>query len=102
MSPKISFLTVAEQELIETVLYYNAQCPGLGFEFAAEVTHTLTRIAKYPLAWHKLSKRTHRCRTNRFPYGIIYQIKKDYIIIIAVMHLHRKPEVWQERIKKTV
>jgi toxin ParE1/3/4 len=100
MSPKICFLIAAEQELIETVQYYNSQCPGLGFEFAAEVTHTIVRIAEYPLAWHKLSARTRRCRTNRFPYGIIYQIKKDCIMIIAVMHLHRKPEIGQERIKK--
>lgn len=101
MSPKIKFLTTAEQEFIETVQHYNVQCPGLGFEFAAEVTPTLTRIVEYPLAWHQLSKRTHRCRTNRFPYGLIYQTKKDCIIIVAVMHLHRKPEIWQKRIKKT-
>lgn len=100
MSLKIRFLLAAEQELIETVGYYNFQSPGLGFEFAVEATHTLTRIAEYPLAWHKLSERTRRCRTNRFPYGIIYQIRKDCIMIIAVMHLHRKPETWQERIKK--
>ncbi len=100
MPPEIHFLIAAEQELIETVRYYNSQCPGLGFEFAAEVIHTLARIAKYPLAWYQLSARTHRCRTNRFPYGIIYQMRKDCIMIIAVMHLHRKSETWQKRIKK--
>ena len=100
-SLKIQFLAVAEQELIETVRYYNFQSPGLGFEFAAEVSRTLTRIAGYPLAWHQLSERTRRCRTNHFPYGIIYQIRKDCIMIIAVMHLQREPEAWQKRIKKT-
>lgn len=98
MFPKIKFLAAAEQEFIETVRYYNFQSPGLGFEFAAEVSHTLTRIAEYPLAWHQLSERTRRCRTSHFPYGIIYQIRKDFIMIISVMHLHRKPKTWQERI----
>jgi hypothetical protein len=97
---KISFLSAAEQEFIETVIYYNSQSEGLGFEFAAEVKYTLDRVIQYPLAWHKLSERTHRCRTNRFPYGVVYQIRRDCIMIIAVMHLHRKPKTWQSRIKK--
>lgn len=98
MLSKIKFLLAAEQEFIETVIYYNSQSEGLGFEFAAEVKYTIERIILYPLAWHKLSERTHRCRSNRFPYGIIYQIREDCIMIIAVMHLHRKPETWQSRI----
>ena len=102
MPPKIKFFSTAEQELVETIIYYNFQSEGLGFEFAAEVKYTLDRIIQYPLAWHKLSERTHRCRTDRFPYGIIYQIRKDYIMIIAVIHLHRKPKTWQERIEKLV
>jgi len=97
---RLQFLLAAEQEFIETVKYYNSQSEGLGFEFAAEVKHTIDRIIQYPLAWHKLSERTHRCRTNRFPYGVIYQTRKDCIMIIAIMHLHRKPETWQLRTRK--
>ena len=100
MMYRLQFLLAAEQEFIETVKYYNSQSEGLGFEFAAEVKHTIDRIIQYPLAWHKLSERTHRCRTNRFPYGVIYQTRKDCIMIIAIMHLHRKPETWQLRTRK--
>ncbi len=82
MSPEILFLITAEQELIEAVRYYNSESPGLGFEFAAEITYTLARIVEHPAAWHQISKRTCRCRTNRFPYGIIYQIRKDCIMLI--------------------
>jgi len=99
---RVRFLLAAEQEFIETVKYYNCQNAGLGFEFAAEVRYTLDRIIQYPIAWHKLSLRTRRCRTNRFPYGVIYQMREDRIMIIAIMHLHRKPETWLERIKKPV
>ncbi len=101
MPSEVRFLIAAEHELIETVWHYNSQRPGLGFEFAVEATRVIALIAKYPLAWHQLSERTRRCRTNHFPYGIIYQIRKDCIMIIAVMHLHRKPETWRGRIKKS-
>ena len=59
---KIGFLDVAEDELTEAIAYYNQQSEGLGYEFAAEVKRTISRIAKYPKAWHSLSKRTRRCR----------------------------------------
>ena len=72
---EIIFLSPARDELTEAIAYYNGQSEGLGYEFAAEVKKTLERIVQYPNAWFKLSNRTHRCRTNRFPYGITYQIR---------------------------
>jgi len=37
-------LACAEQELAEIVEYYNHQCPGLGYELAAEVKKGFKRI----------------------------------------------------------
>ena len=50
---KIKLLTCAEQEFLEAIDYYNNQCPGLGYEFAAEVTNTLERISTFPKAGQK-------------------------------------------------
>ncbi|MBN1998324.1 type II toxin-antitoxin system RelE/ParE family toxin [candidate division KSB1 bacterium] len=94
----IHFLEPAELELETTVDYYNQQSEGLGFEFAIEVKRTLERIIQFPNAWAPLSKRCRRCRVKRFPYGIIYQIRNDKILIIAVMHLHRHPDSWKTRL----
>lgn len=96
---KIEFLAPAEIELIDAISYYNMQSEGLGFEFAAEVKRTIERIIQYPEAWSKLSKRTRRCRTNRFPYGVIYQVTGETILIVAVMHLSRDPQMWKSRLK---
>jgi len=97
---KIEFLKVAEAELNDAIAFYNMQSEGLGFEFAAEIKRTLERIVLHPDAWMPISKRSRRCRTNRFPYAIIYQLKDETILIVAVMHLSRDPIKWKKRLKK--
>jgi len=95
----VSFLGPAEAELVDAVAYYNQQSEGLGYEFAAEVKRTMARIIQFPDAWPKLSERTCRCRTNRFPHGVIYQVRGDTILVVGVMHLHRHPETWRSRLR---
>lgn len=95
---KIIFLHPAKTKLTAVITYYNEQSEGLGYEFAAEVNRTLERIVQYPDAWPRLSKRTRRCRTNRLPYGLIYRVREDSLLIVAVMHLSRNPETWKSRL----
>ena len=92
---KVAFLEPAENELLDAVDYYNRESPGLGYDFMAECLRTIDRIAHNPTAWHGLSERTRRALTNRFPYGIVYQVRDSEILIVSVMHLHRHPEHWK-------
>ena len=84
----------------EAIAFYNLRKDRLGFEFKDEVESTIKRIEKNPEAWTPLSRRTRRCQTDRFPYGIIYQIRNETILIISVIHLRRHPKTWCERLPK--
>jgi plasmid stabilization system protein ParE len=95
---KTEFLETAEIEFYEAITFYNLKREWLGFEFSDEVKSTIQRIKKNPEAWTLLSKSTRRCLTDRFPYGIIYQIRKDTILIVSVMHLKRHPRTWRDRL----
>ena len=95
---KFCFHPQADGELDEAVKSYEDCQPGLGLEFAEEVFAVIARISDYPDAWSPMSKTTRRCLVNRFPYGIVYQIKSDMIRIIAVANLHRRPGYWKDRI----
>jgi hypothetical protein len=94
----VVFLDPAKAELDEAVAYYDAQRTGLGDEFAAEVAAALRRIEALPGAWTPLTPNVRRCRTNRFPYGVVYTTRGDDILVIAVMHLRRKPGYWNDRL----
>lgn len=95
---RVEFLEPAAAELDAAIAYYNEQKPGLGIEFEDEVRHCIQRIADFPNAWSPLSPRTRRCRTRRFPYGVVYQAGGSAILVVAVMHLHREPQSWRDRL----
>ncbi|MBN2133565.1 MAG: type II toxin-antitoxin system RelE/ParE family toxin [Sedimentisphaerales bacterium] len=95
---RVELLDTAKEEFAEAIAYYNEQSEGLGYRFAAEVRNTLSRIVQHPEAWAPISLRARRCRTNGFPYGIIYQLRQDVILVVAVMHLHRHPDTWKSRV----
>lgn len=94
----LSLLPIAQQEMDEAIQWYEAQSPGLGARFLAEVLHAFGLIQQFPTAWHPLSANTRRCRLKRFPYGVIYATETNEIIVIALAHLHRKPAYWSTRL----
>ena len=95
---KYRLTSAALSELREATLYYERKEPGLGLKFLDEIDDTVDRILRFPRAWHPLSARTRRCRTHRFPFGLLYQVRSDEILITAVMDLRRDPRRWRELI----
>src|SRR5687767_558380 len=91
-----SFLPPAQRELAEAAAYYESREAHLGEEFIVEVHAAIRRIRSHPEAWTEIDPGVRRCRTNRFPYGIIYITDGDRMIIVSVMHLHRHPETWRK------
>lgn len=69
------FHPLADEEFDEAARYYERCRSGLGVEFAEEVYATVARISEYPDAWSPMSENTRRCLVNRFPYGIVFQIR---------------------------
>ena len=94
---KFSFHEQAEKEFFNAIDYYEECQPGLGLRFSEEVFIIVKRLCEYPKAWALIDSTTRRCLTNKFPFGILYRIVNNSIWIIAVMHLHRKPDYWENR-----
>ncbi|MDX9796222.1 MAG: type II toxin-antitoxin system RelE/ParE family toxin [Arcobacteraceae bacterium] len=94
----IKILDEAAMELDDAFNYYQYEQENLGYRFINKFTDAIELIKFYPNGWHQLSKKLRRCLIKNFPYGIIYQIKENEIIIVAVANLHRKPNYWVNRI----
>ncbi len=94
---KIRFSKPAQLEVDDAVTWYDTQSSGLGTQFLDDLDRTVRRIVAYPLSCQEVEPELRRCLFSRFPYGIIYGIDGDTIIVIAVAHLHREPRYWINR-----
>jgi plasmid stabilization system protein ParE len=94
----VRFLLPAAAELDDAVTFYEKREVGLGSEFSSEVQRSLARIEDFPNAWRKLGARVRWHRLNRFPYGIVYAVLQDEIVVVAVMHMKQKPGYWRKRL----
>jgi plasmid stabilization system protein ParE len=96
----VRFLQIAEMELDQAIHWYGAQAPGLDNAFLIEVLSAADRISRFPDAWHSLGEGVRRYRLSRFPYGLIYTLDNGDILVLAVAHLHRRPDYWRDRLKR--
>jgi mRNA-degrading endonuclease RelE of RelBE toxin-antitoxin system len=87
----------AEAELTQAVSWYDRVSRELGDRFIHNFRRAIDQILAFPNAWPKASRRSRKIRLRGFPYGIIYQIREDTIVVIAVAQLNRKPRYWRDR-----
>lgn len=95
----VIFLLEAEQEMIEAAIYYESKSSGLGVDYLEEVERAVKAISDSPNTWPVIAGELRRRLVRRFPFGILYRIDPEEIVVIAVAHLRRKPGYWKERIK---
>lgn len=94
---KVDFLDLARREMDDAFDWYEAQVPGLGYELLLEVDRVVGRILAYPQSAAVIETGLRRVVINRFPYGTIYGLDGDRVLVVAVAHLHREPHYWIER-----
>ncbi len=89
---------LAQAEMLEAKHYYERQQRGLGLQFLNEAKRSAIRILEQPLAWQIEIEPVRRFIFNRFPYKMLYVIRAERIVVLAVAHQHRDPDYWVERL----
>lgn len=97
MTVEVRLRPEAEQDVAEAALWYEAHEPGLGAQFVDQVQATINTIAEQSSAFIAVHKSVRRALVRRFPFGVFYQVAKDGVIVIAVLHGSRHPRAWKER-----
>ena len=95
---RVRLLGPAEQEMLDAARYYESQAAGLGEDFLSKVQSAVKDVAEHPDMGPVIRFDIRRRLVHRFPYGILYRICPEEIVIVAVMHLRRHPAYWLGRI----
>ena len=90
----LSFHPEARQDLQDSAEFYNRESEKVRDDFLAEVQRLIESIEQIPIAGSPLEGGARRRLCDRFPYGIVYRVFAAEIRILAIMHLHRRPDYW--------
>lgn len=81
--------------------WYDAQVPGLGNSFIANIDATSQRIAEHPEMYPVAFRDVRRAIVHRFPYAVIYRILPATIEVLGVLPCRADPQAMMKRIAAT-
>jgi plasmid stabilization system protein ParE len=93
----VSFHERAEDEFNEAIDFYDLESPGLGQVFIDETQRAMESISMFPDASPMIQRRVRKKILLKFPYTLIYSVRKNKIRILAVAHQKRRPFYWRGR-----
>lgn len=88
----------AENDLKEAFLWYEDRRKGLGYDFLLQVDAGIMAIQRNPRVHPAKYKGTRGHFVKRFPYKIIYIFEERKIIVLAILHEKRNPNLTKWRI----
>ena len=80
----------AQEELRQSIKFYDSRLNGLGLRFLEAVEGTVERMFSSLDAGSPLDNGFRRSVVSGFPYSVIYRPWEDSIYLVAVAHHHRR------------
>ena len=92
-------LPPAKEDIRDAALWYEDKQKGLGRGFTDQVRETVSFIKKNPKACNIRYDDIRTTVLNVFPFMLHYTIDENNktVIISAVLHTSRNPDLWEER-----
>ena len=94
------FLSLAEEEMSEAAVFYDAAFVGLGTDFLEDLQQTINIVRAHPEIGTRVDVNLRRALLHRFPFSIIYAVETDAILIVSIPHHRRHPEYWRSSIDR--
>jgi len=93
----IRFRDAAEADVGDALAWYRERGHELGDQFVQALDQCLESIQRNPLAFAKVHGEIRRALLRRFPYCVFYVIAASEVVVLACLHGHRDPKIWQGR-----
>ncbi len=97
---KVRFTDSAGADIDEAWNWYSTRSAEAASRLLDDVVAARNLIGEYPRAWKHLGNNVRLCQLKRFPYGIVYIVAPDEIIVVGVGHLRRGPAYWNALMRR--
>ena len=95
---RYKFHPEALEDYQQAASWYSERGSALSFRFVNAIEQAISKVVQTPERWTVIEDDVHRCLTHVFPYGILYTIESDFVLIVGVMHCSREPGYWRHRL----
>ncbi len=86
-----------ELDINSAFTYYENKRVGLGNDFLLCIEECLSKIERNPKHYKVIHNTLRRIAVRRFPYRIFYLVQDDLVIVTAVFHARKAPQIWEIR-----
>ena len=100
MTKTIDFDRLAIREIRDARRWYARKRADLEIRFISAFQASSRRAAQTPQACSPHLYGTRVVQLRKFPYWIVFVEEPQRILILGVMHSHRKPGYWRKRLPK--
>lgn len=97
MAAVLDVLDAAAEEAREAARWYAARNPLAAAGFELEVRRAFHEIAEAPSMWPVHFEGTRRFLLHRFPYEVVYCVRGEHVLVVAIAHCKRRPGYWRDR-----
>jgi plasmid stabilization system protein ParE len=87
----------AELEIFEAAFRYERERIGLGVGFETQVNTAFARLVDNPFQFPVMEEGVRRAIVRIFPYGVYFTLDAELITVLAVLHMHRHPDIWKQK-----
>jgi plasmid stabilization system protein ParE len=95
---RVVFTAEARADLFESAAYYESREAGLGIRFRDEIATVLQSASASPQLWRERPEGFRRINCPVFTHYVAYVIRGDALVVVAVVHGHREPGFWHDRL----
>lgn len=89
---RLKYLPEALADLDAAAAWYESRQEGLGETFLTAVERIVRRLLAFPHSGRLLVGEYRYARIPGFPYGMVYRVDSESLVIRAVWHAEQNPE----------
>jgi toxin ParE1/3/4 len=94
---RLVFRPEAEAEIFAAAEWYEKRKLGLAAELLRALDAVIAAVERNPHQFPQVHGEKRRALLRRFPYGVIFSVSGEEIIVLACTHARQNPKRWQRR-----